>query len=249
MAGTNIHVVKYEPTDPRLGRHVEHDDRSKMVEHMFAARDLKPKHKDAHWTSLAPPINQLDTGSCTCSSEMNVLNTDFFTAARQEINGHPSSFFTQQDALDLYALATKLDAFPGFYPEEDTGSSGNAAAKASVRKKWLTSYSWLFSFSSLQATIERRPLTIGTLWTNKMFDCKNGIVTVGSLADSNIAGGHQYAMTGIVWNDGLFEFRNTWGDQDEWPGCKPGGYFAMSFSDVRSLQEADGDVTVQKYNN
>jgi hypothetical protein len=216
---------------------------------MFAARDLKPKGKDAHWTSIAPAIDQGDLGSCTCSSEMNLLNTDFFTAARQAVKGHPNAFFNQDDAIELYKLATKIDAFPGFYPEEDTGSSGNAAAKASVRMKWLTSYGWVFSFPSLQATIEKRPLTVGTLWTKTMFDVKNGIVKVGSLADSNIAGGHQYCMTGILWKDSLFEFRQTWGDQDKWPGCKPGGYFAMSFKDVQTLQEADGDVTVQKYNN
>jgi hypothetical protein len=249
VAGTNIHVIKYEPIDPRLGRHVEHDERSKLQEHMFLPREAKPKGKDSHWTSIAPTINQLDVGSCTCSSEVNVLNTDFFTAARQAIKGHANAFFTQNDALELYKLATKLDAFPGFYPEEDTGSSGNAAAKASVRKKWLTSYSWVYTFQSLQAAIEKRPLTIGTLWTKTMFDVKNGIVKVGSLADSNIAGGHQYAMTGILWNDSLFEFRQTWGDQDQWPGCKPGGYFAMSFKDVQTLQEANGDVTIQKYNN
>ena len=30
MIGSKIEVVKYAPTDPRLGRHVEHDNRSKQ---------------------------------------------------------------------------------------------------------------------------------------------------------------------------------------------------------------------------
>lgn len=244
MTGTKIELVKYEATDPRLGRHVEHDERSKMA--MFAqARTLKPKKKDTFWTSHSPTIQQGDVGSCTCSSQMVWFNTDFATAARQSILGAANYYFTQEHALELYKLATRLDPFPGSWPEEDTGSSGNAAAKASVRKKWLTSYTWIFSFTSLQAMIEKTPLQVGTLWTNDMFNPVNGLVKVGALTDANIAGGHEYCMVGIDWQNELFIFRQTWGD--DWDGAKPGGYFAISFKDFARLQEADGDVTVPRW--
>lgn len=246
MVGNNIHVITYEPTDPRCGRHVAHDDRS--FNYAFMSKSVVPKGIDVSWPSHTGPINQQETGSCTCSSLITLFNTDFAADVRIAAFGSDDKYFTQDHALALYALATrKYDNIPGYYPNEDTGSTGNAAAKAAKSLNWIHSYNWLFSFSSLQAAIEKTPLTVGTLWTKDMFKPVNGIVRVGSLADSNVVGGHQYAMTGIVWNDELFEFRQTWGDQDDWPGCKPGGYFAISFDDFRSLQEAHGDVTVPRW--
>lgn len=242
MAGTRIHIVKYEPSDSRLGRHVEHDERSKLPKHTFLEREAKPKHKTTHWTSQAPPLDQGQLGSCTGNATAQWLNTDFATGARARTSA--SGFLTEEDALKIYEGATRLDHFPGQYPPEDTGSTGNAAAKAAVKLGWLNSYGWLFSFTSVQAAIEKTPLSSGTLWTNSMFDPVNGLVKVGKLTDSNIAGGHQYLMSGIDWNEDVFEFRQSWGD---WPGSKPGGYFAISFNDFQSLLEADGDITVPKW--
>lgn len=243
MYGTNIQITKY-PVNPLLGRHKEHDERS--LSFAFAPRDLKPQKKDTFWTSHSDPVNQGDVGSCTCSSLINWLNTDFASGARAAYFGLPTKYFDQNDALQAYALATrKYDHIPGFYPEDDTGSTGNAAAKAARALHWIKAYGWLFSFTSLQATVEKTPVTVGTLWTNTMFKANNGLVTVGSLADSNIAGGHQYLNCGIDWKDELMIYRQSWGNGVA--GLKPGGYFAMSFRDAQALQEADGDVTVPKW--
>lgn len=243
MIGSRIVVVKYDPTDPRLGRHVEHDERSKNF--AFMAKAATPKRVNTYWSSAIPPLNQGDVGSCTGNAMAQWLNTDYATSIRMSMRaGHQ---LREEDALNIYTRATKLDNIPGFYPEEDTGSTGNAAAKAARGMKLLVGYSWLFSFTSVQAAIEKTPLMVGTLWTNTMFNPKNGLVKVGSMADSNIAGGHEYLMVGISWTDKVFIFRNSWGDSEVWEGCKPGGYFTMSFSDFRKLQEADGDVTVPRW--
>lgn len=243
MAGTKITVVRYDPTDPRLGRHVEHDERSRL--HALMPKAQRPQHKTTFWTSQAGPLNQLDVGSCTTHSECQWNNTDFATALRMKVKH--GNYFTDDDAYDLYRLTTKIDKFAGKWEPDDTGSTGNSAAKAARKKGWLSGYSWLFSFTSLQAAIEKTPLMVGTLWTNNMFDPNNGLVKVGSLSDSNIAGGHEYLMCGIDWNEEVFNFRNSWGDEDDWPGCKPGGYFAISFADFRRLQDADGDATVPRW--
>lgn len=245
MVGNKIVVVQYEPTDPRLGRHVEHDNRS--WQHRMLEKSAKPQKKTTHWSSKAPVLNQGDTGSCTGNATAQWLNTDF--AGQIQIARNGGKFFDEQDALDIYTRATTLDNIPGSFPKQDTGSSGNAACKAAKLFGYLSGYSWLFSFSSLQAAIERSPLLVGTLWTNDMFNPKNGLVKMGSLANSNIAGGHEYLMTGIDYEAQVFEFRNSWGDQDEWPGCKPGGYFAISFRDFVQLLDADGDITVPKMAN
>lgn len=244
VAVNPIHIVKFEPEDKRLGRHVEHDQRSRMF--AAAPRELAPERKDAFWRSTTGPINQGKIGSCTCSSLVQWLNSDFAASIRIALFGRADEYFTQDDALRLYALATrKYDHIPGFYPEEDTGSTGNAAAKAARYLGWLKAWGWTFSFRSLQAMVEKTPVTVGTIWTNTMYNANNGLVTVGSLAESNIAGGHQYLNCGISWKDEMMLYRQSWGDDVD--GLKPGGYFAMSFKDAQSLQEADGDVTVPKW--
>lgn len=232
-----IDVVKYHPTDPRLGRHVEHDERSKSF--AFMARSTKPKQKTTHWSSTARVLDQGNLGSCTGNAMAQWLNTDFATGAL----GTRVSKLNEADAVDLYRLATRLDAVPGRYEPDDTGSTGNAAAKAAVKQHYLKSYSWLFSFTSTQAAIEQTPLIVGTLWTNKMFSVNNGLVKVGPIVDSNIAGGHEYLMSGIDWSAEVFEFRQSWGD---WEGA-PGGYFAIGFKDFRTLLENQGDVTVPRW--
>lgn len=235
MAGSQITVVKYEPTDPRLGRHVEHDERSKNF--AFLAKTAKPQKKTTHWTSQAPVLDQGNLGSCTGNAMAQWLNTDFATGAR----GSRLTPLNEHDAIDIYSKATRLDNVPGVYPPTDTGSSGKAAAKAAFQMSFLKSYSWTFSFSSAQAAIEKQPLMSGSLWTNDMFKCVNGLVKVGSLADSNIAGGHEYLMCGIDWVAEVFEFRQSWG---QWTGAKPGGYFAIGFKDYHGLLDNQGDIVV-----
>src|SRR6516165_9887836 len=133
---------------------------------------------------------------------------------------------------------------PGSYPPDDTGCDGISVAKAGVKLGYLASYSHTFSFSSAQATAEKTPFIQGTVWTNEMFNPTNGLVTVGKVNDSTIAGGHEYLCCGIDWNEDVFVFRNSWGDQNKWPGCKPGGYFAIGFKDEQTLLSHQGDVTV-----
>lgn len=239
MAGSTIKIVKYKPTDPRLGRHVEHDNRS--WNHQFMGKGQRPLRKTTHWTSKAKPLDQGDVGACTGNAITQWLNTDF--AGQVQIDKNKGEAFDEQDALDIYAKATALDSIPGTYPPDDTGSSGNAAAKAAASFGYIKSYSWLFSYTSTQAAIEKSPLIVGTLWTNDMFTPVNGLVKVGDLVDSNIAGGHEYLMSGIDYEEEVFEFRNSWGEYD---GSKPGGYFAITFRDFVKLLAASGDVTVPK---
>lgn len=242
MAGTKVTTIKYEPTDPRLGRHVEHDERSRN--YAFMAKTTRPQHKNTLWTSQAPPLDQGEIGSCTGNAMAQWLNTEFATASR--IAKNTDKFLDEQDALDIYSKATALDKFPGIYPPVDTGSTGNAAAKAAAKFTWIMSYGWLFSFTSAQAAVEKTPLITGTLWTNTMFDDPvNGLMKVGSLADANIAGGHEYLWCGIDWNEEVSIFRQSWGNN--LPGYKPGGYFAISFKEHRPLLAADGDVTVPRW--
>lgn len=240
VAGHTIHVVRYEPEDPRLGRHVHHDSRSLQFEHL--PRDATPQGKSTFWDSGTGPLNQGQVGSCTGNATAQWLNTNFANPVRTAT--HKGQYLAEADALAIYSLGTQLDTTPGSYPPNDTGCDGTSVAKASVQLGYLDSYTHTFSFPALQATLETTPVICGTVWTKTMFKPVNGLVNVGQLTQSNVAGGHEYLGAGIDFTAGVLIFRNSWGDQDAWPGCKAGGYFAIKFGDYERLLAEQGDVTV-----
>lgn len=235
-----ITIVRYDQNDQRLGRHVHHDSRSLNYEYL--RRKSQPKRKNTFWDSAIKPLNQGDLGSCTGNAAAQWLNTNFANPVRKSTNRGRA--LTEKNAVKIYSLGTTLDGQPGQYPPDDTGCDGLSVAKAAVRLGYLDRYSHTFSFSALQAALETTPVIVGTLWTNTMFKPKNGLVKIGRLTQSNIAGGHEYLACGIDFTAAVIIFRNSWGDQDAWPGCKPGGYFAISFTDFQKLLAEQGDVTV-----
>lgn len=230
----------YEAADPRLGRHVKHDSRSR--DFAFLPADAKPQGKNTFWNSSAKPLNQGQLGSCTGNATAQWLNTSFAAPVRAAT--HHGRYLTEGDAVAIYSLGTRLDNVAGQYPPDDTGCNGISVAKAAEQLGYLDGYKHTFSFSSLQAALEITPAIVGTVWTNTMFHPTNGLVSVGPLTDSNIAGGHEYLAAGLDFTEEAVIFRNSWGDQADWPGCKPGGYFAVGFKDYAALLEAHGDVTV-----
>lgn len=235
-----IHVETYTPTDPRLGRHVEHDERS--YSYMLLPKETKPKGISTFWRSSIRPLDQGSTGSCTGMALAQWLNTDYAAPIRAKT--HAGKPLTEADALHVYSMATHIDAIPGAYPPSDTGSTGGAACKAGAKIGYLTRYSWLFSFTSVLAALESGPAMFGTVWTSEMFTPTKGLVKVGKISADTIAGGHEYLGMGVDYDKEVCVFRNSWGDQDAWEGCKPGGYFAVGFDDVRRLLAARGDVTI-----
>lgn len=235
-----ITIVRYDRADQRLGRHVHHDSRS--LEYEFLPRKAKPRRKNTFWDSAIAPLNQGELGSCTGNATAQWLNANYANAVRKATN--KGRALTEAKAVKIYSLGTRLDNQPGQYPPNDTGCDGLSVAKAGVQLGYLDKYTHTFSFSALQAALEATPAIVGTLWTNSMFRPRNGLVKVGRLTDSNIAGGHEYLACGIDFTEEVIICRNSWGDQDEWPGCKPGGYFAISFTDFRRLLAEQGDATI-----
>lgn len=237
----SIQVTKFDGSDPRLGRHVEHDDRS--LAFAMLPKLARPKGIDRFWGSEIAPLNQGEIGSCTGNATAQWLNTSY----AQGVNNLISRKFDESDAVRIYSMATTLDAVPGSFPPIDTGSTGNAACKAAKKLGYIGGYTWVFSFASLQAAIEKAPVMCGTVWTDEMFKPNNGLVKVGRLNNSTIAGGHEYLMVGIDWSAEAFTFRNSWGDTQDWEGCKPGGYFAIGFKDFRQLLDMQGDFVIPNF--
>jgi hypothetical protein len=204
-----------------LGRKVQHDVRSLN----FPAKAELPV-KTKSWRRYGAILDQGDVGACTGN------------AAAQAANSVPYRFkgkiLTETDALALYTRATQLDAWPGEYPLEDTGSSGLAVAKAGVEMGLWTRYEWAFGFEHALASLMEGPLLIGTNWHEDMFwpDARGFVKPTGQAV-----GGHEYLLSGVNVRSKYLTFTNSWsalwGDK---------GRFHMTFDDFASLLADDGDA-------
>jgi hypothetical protein len=237
----SILLSHFDRHDPRLGRHVEHDSRSWN----FAIDLDEPKElTDVFWGDKGPILDQGEVGGCVGFTGADILNTDFFAAVRQAHNS--GKYYQNKDGLNFYHLATVSDNISGTYPPDDTGSSGLGLAKALKKLGLIKSYQHAFSWSQFNAGIAKQPLALGTLWTNDMFNPnKDGVISVGSLDDSNIAGGHEWSVRGVSYTKNLVLGRNHW--NASWDkttnGQKLPGEFWISIPDVQKLLKNQGDVT------
>lgn len=236
-AKTGIHVQHLPERQVharrRLGRHVEHDERSRS----FRVGDSKPPTSPVLWPRHGKPFNQGDLGSCTGNALAGLLNTDPFRIARK------GRLLTEKDAVRLYELATTLDSVGGQYPPDDTGSSGLAVCKAGVKLGYLGGYRHAFTLDEALAALKVGPVITGVSWYDS-FDQpdSNGLVTV--TPGAVVRGGHEVEVCGYDPGhrdplDGLVAFWQSWG-----PKWGVSGRFFMTARTWGDLLDRDGDVTV-----
>lgn len=231
------------PTDTpyRLGRHVEHDDRSRDYE--FSRRKLGPD-RDQLWSFSQPVLNQMNTSSCVGNTITQFFNTDYAKPCRTL---HQVDWYTEGFALNVYHLATVADGVSqDIYPPNDDGTSALGGAKAAQELGLVDTYTHAFDFDTFRAAIETQPVCVGTLWTNQMFTADpTGLIAVGDLGDvndpnnPNIAGGHEYLALGISYTLQQVRFLTSWG-----PDFGIKGEFKMTFADFETLLDNQGDVLV-----
>jgi hypothetical protein len=213
----------------RLGRHVEHDPRSR--EHAFGVT-IAP-FKTVHHRRYRGPFDQGDLGSCTGNAAAGAINTS-------PIHNPRAKLLTEQEAIDLYELATQLDDIPGQYPPDDTGSSGLAAAKAAKQKGYISTYRHAFSIEEALSALQVGPVITGVDWYEG-FDHPNGdgLVTISG----QVRGGHEFEVVGFefhhVLDESLVVCENSWG-----AAYGMAGRFKFTVKTWRSLLDAQGDVTI-----
>lgn len=216
-----------------LGRHVEHDDRSRAFA-FSAARKANPLRTIHH--PRYGILNQGELGSCTGNAAAGAMNT-------KPLHRPKTRLLTQKDAVELYAIATTLDAWPGAFPPEDTGSSGIAVAKALQQKGLITSYYWAFSVEEALSALMEAPFITGLNWYESMdVPDANGLVKV----EGQIRGGHEFEVIGFQTGrnfstsieDSLVLCANSWG-----PNWGKKGRFALTVASFRQLLSEHGDVT------
>lgn len=223
----HVHLPEIHVPGKRLGRHVEHDLRSKTfkVVHPPAAKLVSKK-----WVRHGSIFNQGDLGSCTGNAMAGVINTEpFYIVGRT---------FTEKNAVLLYENATRLDDIAGQYPPDDTGSSGLAVAKAAQQLGLVASYSHAMTTNdALLALSNIGPIIVGIEWYEG-FDTPQGdgaLLVIGGA----VRGGHELEVDEIDVDKKLIRIPNSWGTS--W-GDK--GYCTMSFDTFDRLLHSQGDATI-----
>lgn len=258
MAVTRIQIP-ISPDNPfPLGRHVEHDDRSRQygIEAVPAT-----KFADRIWANYIPILDQSDLlaqgiklagdpdalNSCTGNSGVGVIGSAPLWMKQQPSLRRLLRDRVQAEihAIDLYASSTELAGFtaedgtPDTYPPHDDGSTGLATAKAMENLGYIGSYTHSFSgVDGLATALQSGPAMVGTNWYEAMFSPKpDGTFEIAGA----VAGGHEYVCDAVYVKQKMFRFRNswtpTWGDE----GC-----FFGTFDQVDRLLGEQGDVILCK---
>jgi hypothetical protein len=211
-----------EVSGHRLGRHVEHDERSR---NFLAAR--APKVVSVAHTRHCPPFDQGQLGSCTGNAEAGLLMTDPFFVTGRSLN--------ESDAVALYEKATHLDRAKGSYPPDDTGSSGLAVMKAAKEMKYVSAYRHAFGLQHALEALVLSPVITGVNWYEG-FDNpdSSGTVTISG----SVRGGHEFEVVGIDADAKTVRACNSWGTT--WADH---GYFQFSWDTWDQLLQERGDVT------
>lgn len=217
-----------------LGRHIEHDPLS----FDFPAAQAT-KVKSVMHARHGSVFNQGNIGSCTGNAMAGLLMTDPIWVPGREL--------TEEDALAIYELGTKLDGFPGDYPPDDTGSSGLGVARAARKMGEIKTYRHAFGIDQALRALTLRPTISGVPWYSGFDEPDaDGLVQISG----SIRGGHEFVQVGIdvdnwlVWNDNSWD--TSWGvtgpEGAFADGVTPGGMFCFTFDTWAALLKQQGDV-------
>jgi hypothetical protein len=231
----NVRIKKYEPSDPRLGRHVRHDSRSLLFQ--VEAEKLSTLKSIRHKRYI-PILDQGDLGSCTGNAGTGVLGTGVFwnLPAVKALLSMTDAAANERVAVGVYAKATLLDPFSGSYPPTDTGSDGLSVAKVLQKMGLISGYQHATSLEAVLTALSKQPVMIGTEWRGDMFnpDADGRIRITGS-----VEGGHEYELDELDVGN-----RCVWLDNSWTTGWGVEGRAYITWDDLGTLLSNDGDCTV-----
>lgn len=218
------HIPEQVKAGMRLGRHVEHDPRSRDFQAGKAPEVTSVRHQ-----ATGLPLDQGEIGSCTANALCG--------AADSAPNFNGGTPLTEHDAVRLYELETQLEHDP--YPPNDPGGSGLMVCKAAKQLGLITSYKHAFGLQHALQALVLRPVITGIKWYSSFDspDSSTGLVTLDT--SSTVRGGHEIVADEIDAENQLVWFWNSWGTQ-----YALGGRFCMRWQDWGTLLSEQGDVTV-----
>ena len=226
-----------------LGRHVEHDDRSREYAFQLPAKLQGQQLQSVRHQRFIPVLDQGNVGSCTGNAAEGAAGTgQVFQAIPPTVPAKPNPTDARGDeflAVALYSAATDLDNIPGDYPPDDTGSTGIAVAKAAVKMGLFAGYQHTFTLLDALTALQLLPQMWGINWYTS-FDQPdaNGLITI--TPGATVRGGHEIVADELDVTRGLVGFTNSW--SAAWGPI--GGRFYMSWTDLEKLLGQQGDVTI-----
>lgn len=205
--------------DPRLGRLVQFDERSRGFPVAATVAGKKPR---SYTWRVPVTLDQGREGACVG-----------FTMAH-ELAGRPVSVagVTAADATRIYKAAQKIDPWPG---ENYEGTSTLAGMKVLESEGHVAEYRWAFSLEELVLAVGYRgPCAIGVNWYAGMFDPDAD----GFLRRSGrLAGGHCTLVYSVDVRREFVRIHNSWG-----AGWGERGTAKLGFADLAKLLAEDGDA-------
>ncbi len=210
------------PSDPRLDRVVEFDERSRKFPVTAVIEATKPR--SFTWRPGPVVLDQGREGACVGFSIAQDL------AARPVV----VPGVTAQNAQRIYHRAQQIDEWPG---EAYEGTSVLAGMKAAVEAGYFSGYRWAFGEQQLALAVGYKgPAVIGVPWYSGMFNTDMaGVLHV----KGDLVGGHAILVYGIDLKRGFYKLRNSWGA--DW-GID--GNCLLSRVDMAKLLGAQGEAVI-----
>jgi hypothetical protein len=215
-------------TDPRLKRHINHDERSRR----YPWRERSRLLSSVRHPRRIPVLDQGNLGSCTGNAGIGCMGTDPFYATVQA----PKFTENEPGAVALYSAATVADDYPGQYPPDDTGSDGLSIAKVLTASGEISGYQHALSLAAMLDALQTYPVIVGINWYEDMFSpSASGVVSITGA----LAGGHEIVADEYDAARSLIGFTNSWG-----LAFGVAGRFYITTKDMATLLGQGGDVTV-----
>lgn len=206
-----------------LGRIKNHDPRS-----LAFPASTTGTHRPVTHRTYGSVLDQGDVGSCVGNTSAHALNT-------RGMRKVPSRLVNEAQAVEIYAAATAIDQFPGTYPDQDTGTDINSAAKVLRDQGRITSWTHAFGLDQTLAALQLAPVALGTNWHDSMFEPDSkGFVH----PDGSIVGGHEVLIRADDARGSVL-VRNSW--SASW-GLR--GHFRLTYADLAALLADSGDACV-----
>jgi len=234
MTEFTVRHKRFNPTDPRLGRHVRHDSRS--LAYAYPEVDDPTTLKSIRHERYIPTLNQGNLGSCTGNAATGALGSGVFWDAGKTVLSATDEETDEQYAVSVYSDATKIDSADGSYPPTDTGSDGISVAKILQSRGLISGYQHAFSLNATLNALAKQPVIIGVAWFSDMFnpDEDGRIHPTGT-----VEGGHEVVLDELDVENQRVWIHNSWGD--EW-GVE--GRCYLTWDDLDYLLQNQGDCTI-----
>ena len=223
MTGSEPTIHLY-PADPRFGRHVVHDPRSRGYDvRALLVTDTAPT-RAVDWARRGPVYDQAacdpavlrelgadpadtEIGCCTMAAAYGLLGTEPYHRRGRT--------YGMADVLSGYRDATRIDEWmiPGRWPPTDTGSAGIHAMKVLRRRGEIVEYRHAFSLPAALAALAHGPIAVGTLWYESFFHPmrRDGRFILDIARGAGVVGGHEYVLDGFDPSANLVRMTNSWG--------------------------------------